>query len=84
MPETMKLFGNIKNKIAKNENGKNAPNMEIIEAVLIHCNIADKLFDQLLDISSKKYIYIFKNISKCSKTFVIQNFCISKYGLLIL
>ena len=59
MPETMKLFGNTKNKITKNENGENTPNMDIIEAVLIHCNIAKKLFDQLLDTSSKKYIYIY-------------------------
>ena len=80
----MKLFGNTKNKITKNENDENAPNMDIIEAVLINCNIANKLFDQLLDNSSKKYIYIFKNISKCSKTFVIQTFCTSKHGLLIL
>ena len=80
----MKLFGNTKNKITKNENDENAPNMDIIEAVLINCNIANKLFDQLLDNSSKKYIYIFKNISKCSKTFFIQTFCTSKYGLLIL
>ena len=59
MPETMKLFGNTKNKITKNENGENAPNMDIMEAVLIHCNIAKNLFDQLLDTSSKKYICIY-------------------------
>ena len=38
-PETMKLLGSTKTKINKNENGENAPYLEITEVVLIHCNV---------------------------------------------
>ena len=39
MPETIKLLGSTKNKVTKNENGENVPNLEITEVVLAHCNI---------------------------------------------
>ena len=70
----MKLLGSTKSKITKNENGENAPNLEITEEVLIHCNIVNsnyqrnsrvlytfvpnKLFGQLLDISPKNFIFL--------------------------
>ena len=73
-PETMKLLGNTKSKITKNENGENVPNLEITEIVLIHCNIVNnnyqqnsrfsyafvpnKSFGQLLDISPKKFLFL--------------------------
>ena len=37
----MKLLGSTKSKITKDENGKNVPNLEIIEVVLVHCNIVN-------------------------------------------
>ena len=74
MPETMKLFGNTKSKINKNENGKNVPHLEITEVVLVHCNIVNndyqqdsrvlyifvpnKSFGKLLDISPKNFIFL--------------------------
>ena len=71
-PETMGLLRSIRNKIIKDENGENVPRLKFAEVVLIHCNIANnnnyqqdcsfvpnKSFDQLLDISPKKYNYIF-------------------------
>ena len=39
----MKLLGNTKSKITKNKNGKNVPNLEITEVVLINCNIAPNM-----------------------------------------
>ena len=73
MPKTMKLLGSSKSKITKDENGKNVPHLEITEVVLIHCNIVNnnyqqdsrvlytfvpnKSFGQLLDISSKSFIF---------------------------
>ena len=39
MPEMMKLFGITKNNRTKEENGENAPHLEIAEVVLVHCNI---------------------------------------------
>ena len=65
----MKLFRRTKNKITKDENGKNMPHLEMTEVVLVHCNIVindfqedsralyafvpNKSFGQLLDISPK-------------------------------
>ena len=67
----MKLLGSTKTKITKNENGDNAPHLEIIEVVLIHCNIINndyqrvlytfvpnKSFRQLLNISPKNFIFL--------------------------
>ena len=70
----MKLLGRTKIKITKDENGENVPRLEITEVVLIHCNIVNndyqqdsrvlytfvpnKSFGQLLDISSKKFIFL--------------------------
>ena len=38
-PETMKLLGSTENKITKDKNSKNVPFLEIMEVVLVHCNI---------------------------------------------
>ena len=40
-PETMKLLGSTKNKIAKDKNGENIPHLEITEIVLVHCDIVN-------------------------------------------
>ena len=40
-PETMKLLGSIESKITKDKNGENVPHLEIVELVLIHCNIVN-------------------------------------------
>ena len=41
IPETMKLHRSTKSKIDKDENVENVPHLEIIEAVLINCNIVN-------------------------------------------
>ena len=38
---TMKLPGSTENKITKDKNSENMPNLEITEGLLVHCNIAD-------------------------------------------
>ena len=66
-PETMKLLGSAENEINKDKNGENVPHLEIVEVVLVHCNLANndyqqnsrilytfapnKTFDSLLEIS---------------------------------
>ena len=45
-PETMKLLGSTENKITKDKNGENLPHLEINEAVLVHCNIANNDYQQ--------------------------------------
>ena len=37
----MKLLESTKNKITKDKNGKNVPNLEITEVVLVYCNIGN-------------------------------------------
>ena len=78
-PETMKLLGITKSKITKDENGETVPHLENTEIVLIYCNIinndyqqdsrvlytfvANKLFGQLPDISTKKFMF-FKRLTQ--------------------
>ena len=44
--ETMKVLGNTKSKMNKNENGENVPHLEITEVVLVHCNIVNNNYQQ--------------------------------------
>ena len=37
----MELLESNKTKITKDKNGKNVPHLEIIELVLLHCNIVN-------------------------------------------
>ena len=72
--ETMKLLGSTDNKITKNKNGENVPNLEITEVVLVHCYIVNndyqqdsrvwytfvpnKPFGSLLEISPTNHIFL--------------------------
>ena len=86
----MKLFGSTESRINKDKNGENVPFQEIIEIILVHCNIVNKdyqqdsrvlytfvpnkSFGQLLGISSENFTFL--------KTFNSE-FHILKCGLLI-
>ena len=39
--ETMKLLGSTENKITKDKNGENVPRLEVVELVLVHCNLVN-------------------------------------------
>ena len=70
----MKLLGNTKSKITKNEHGESVPHLQITEAVVVYCNIANNdyqrdsrvlytfapngLFGQLLDASPKNFLFL--------------------------
>ena len=45
-PETMKLLGNTKTKINKDENGKIVPSLEITGVVLVHSDIVNNNYQQ--------------------------------------
>ena len=78
----MKLLGSSKSKITKDKNGENMPHLQIAEVVLVHCNfvnnnyqhdsrvlytfIPNKLSGQLLDISTKNFIFLKTFNSECS------------------
>ena len=73
----MKLPGSTESKMTKGKNGENVPHSDIMEVVLVHCNIVNndyqqdprvlyifvpnKSFDSLLEISPKNHIFL-KNI----------------------
>ena len=72
--ETMKLLPSTENKITKNKNGENVPDLEIIQVVLAYCNIVNndyqydsrvlytfvpnKSFGSLLEISPTNNIFL--------------------------
>ena len=45
-PETMKLLGTTERKITKDKNGENVPHLEIVELVLVHCNLVNNDYQQ--------------------------------------
>ena len=44
--ETMKLLGSTESKITKDKNGENVPYLEIVELVLVHCNLVNNDYQQ--------------------------------------
>ena len=72
----MKLLGSTKSKITEDKNGENVPHLEIVELVLIHCNLVNnnyqqnsrilytfvpnKPFGSLLEISPPNHIFLKK------------------------
>ena len=73
-PETMKLLGSAESKITKGKNGENAPRLEVVELVLVHCNLVNndyqqdsrklyalvpnKTFGSLLEISPTNHVFL--------------------------
>ena len=53
-PETMKLLGSTKSKITGEKNTENVPHLEVVEVVLIHCNIVDNSYPQ-----NSRILYMF-------------------------
>ena len=44
--ETMKLLGRTESKITKDKNGENVPHLEVVELVLVHCNLVNNYYQQ--------------------------------------
>ena len=73
-PETMKLLGSTVSKINKDHNGENVPHLEVVEVVLVHCNLVNndyqqnsrilftfvpnKSFGSLLEISPANHVFL--------------------------
>ena len=73
-PETMKLLGSTEIKITKDKNGENVPHLEIVELVLVDCNLVNndyqqhsrilyalvpyKPFGSLLEVSPTNHIFL--------------------------
>ena len=73
-PETWKLLGNAESKITKDKSGENVPRLEVVELVLVHCNLVNndyqqdsiilyafvpnKTFGSLLEISPTNHVFL--------------------------
>ena len=44
--ETMKLLRSTENKLSKDKKGENVPHFEIVEVLLVHCNIINNDYQQ--------------------------------------
>ena len=42
----MKLHGSTESKITKDKNGENVPRLEVVELVLVHCNLVNNDYQQ--------------------------------------
>ena len=45
-PETTKMLGSTVSKITKDKNSENVPHLEIVELVLVHCNLVNNDYQQ--------------------------------------
>ena len=70
----MKLLGSTESKITKDANGENVPYLEVVELVLVHCNLVNndyqqhsrtlftfvpnKTFGTLLEISPTNHVFL--------------------------
>ena len=70
----MKLLGSAENKITKYRNGENVPRLEVVELVLVNCNLVNndyqqnsrifyafvpnKAFGSLLEISPTNHVFL--------------------------
>ena len=42
----MKLLGSTESKITKDKNGEQIPHLEVVELIIVHCNIINKNFQR--------------------------------------
>ena len=61
-PETMKLLGSTKKVVDKDKNGERVPKLEIVEVVLVHCNLVKNDYQH-----TSKVLFIFVPNKKFGK-----------------
>ena len=52
----MKLPGSTESKITKDKNGENVPHLEVVELVLVHCNLVNR-FENIAYFCTKQVIW---------------------------
>ena len=88
--ETVKLLGSTKKDVEKDKDGEDVPNLESVEVVLMHCNLANNSYQKASKVlftfvSNKQFgqlIIISSHLSTMLKTINLE-FQSIQYGLLI-
>ena len=57
--ETIRLLGSTEKVIAKNKNGENVPEWEVVYVILLHCNILNSSYQQ-----ASKVLFTFESDKK--------------------
>ena len=70
----MKLLGSTKKLIDKTKSGKNIPSLEVVEVVLVHCNLVDNQYQQKSEVlytfmPNKSYAYLL-NVEQSNSVFL--------------
>ena len=73
-PETMKFFGSTKILIDKMKNGEKVPSLELVEVVLVQCNLVNDQYQQKSEVlytstRNKSYAYLL-NVEPSSLVFL--------------
>ena len=63
----MKLLGSTESKITKDKNGENKPDLEVVELVLVHCNLVNNDYQQ-----HSKILYTFVPNKTCGSLLEIS------------
>ena len=76
-PETMNLFGSPKLLIDKTKNREKLPSLEVVEVVLVQCNLVDNRYQQKSEvlyifIPNRYYAYLL-NVEPSSLVFLKTN-----------
>ena len=66
-PETMKLLGSTKKDVDQDKDGEDAPMLESVEAVLVHCNLVNKNYQQA---SKVLFLYQINNLDSKFTSFI--------------
>ena len=67
IPETMKLLGSTESKITKDKNGENLPYLEVVESILVHCNLVNNDYQQ-----DSRILYTFVQNKPCGSLLEIS------------
>ena len=70
----MKLLGSTENKINKDKNGEKVPHLEVVELVLVHCNLVNNDYQQdsrilFTFVPNKSFGSLFRNFTNKSRFF---------------
>ena len=72
--ETMKLFGSKKKLIEKTKNGEKVPSLEVVEVVLVQCNLVYNQYqresEKLYNFTSNKFYAYLLNVEPSNLVFL--------------